>query len=439
MSTKCFSILVFTFLFISSCATVNTKYNSDLVNKSVKGSKLLNSHFTGFVLYDPESKKYLYELNADKYFTPGSNTKLFTFYAGLKILKDSIPAFRYFENQDSLVIYGTGDPTFLHPDFTSQRAYDFLRQNDKKLFVSNQRFQDAAFGPGWAWDDYEYYFQPERSGFPMYGNVVSFVKDSLDSVAHIEPKIFNNYTDLLLTKPVQALSNRSFEHNIFNFFPDTSRSKAKNRVPIKLTDEWLNVLLSDTLKKPVNSIHLEMDSSKVFYSRSAMEIYVLMLKASDNLIAEQILYLCADQMGVKLNSAIVRNYIIKNFLNDLASKPIWVDGSGLSRYNLMTPRSFINLLEKIKKEIPQEKILALLPIGGVDGTIKNWYAPEEEEAPYVFAKTGTLSNNHSLSGFVKTKKGKLLTFSFMNNNYSGSSSEVKFEMEKVLRMIRDRY
>ena len=83
--------------------------------------------------------------------------------------------------------------------------------------------------------------------------------------------------------------------------------------------------------------------------------------------------------------------------------------------------------------------MTLLPIGGVDGTIKNWYAPDEDEAPYVFAKTGTLSNNHSLSGFVKTKKGKLLTFSFMNNNYSGSSSEVKFEMEKVLRMVRDRY
>jgi D-alanyl-D-alanine carboxypeptidase/D-alanyl-D-alanine-endopeptidase (penicillin-binding protein 4) len=84
-------------------------------------------------------------------------------------------------------------------------------------------------------------------------------------------------------------------------------------------------------------------------------------------------------------------------------------------------------------------MFALFPAGGESGTIKNWYAALDGEDPYVYAKTGTLSNNHCLSGFLITKSGRKLLFSFMNNHYVTSSSIVKAEMEKVLRHIRSRY
>ena len=74
--------------------------------------------------------------------------------------------------------------------------------------------------------------------------------------------------------------------------------------------------------------------------------------------------------------------------------------------------------------------------GGVSGTIKNWYAAEQ---PYVFAKTGTLKHNHSLSGYLKTNSGKTLIFSFMNNHYPFSSTQVKTEMQSLLEDIRENY
>ena len=65
------------------------------IKKLFKHSQIVNDHFTGFALYDLDEKKMIYELNADKYFIPASNTKLFTFYTCLKMLGDSIPALRY--------------------------------------------------------------------------------------------------------------------------------------------------------------------------------------------------------------------------------------------------------------------------------------------------------------------------------------------------------
>ena len=85
------------------------------IKKLFRHSQIMNDHFTGFALYDLDNKKMVYELNADKYFTPASNTKLFTFYTCKRMLGDSIPAIKYTIKSDSLIFWGTGDPSFEHP------------------------------------------------------------------------------------------------------------------------------------------------------------------------------------------------------------------------------------------------------------------------------------------------------------------------------------
>ena len=161
-----------------------------------------------------------------------------------------------------------------------------------------------------------------------------------------------------------------------------------------------------------------------------------MMQVSDNFIAEQIMLMVAQTISDTLNTKICIDYVTENFLTDLPDKPIWRDGSGLTRYNLFTPRSIVKLWEKIYDIIPKERLFPLLTTGGVSGTIKNWYAADE---PYVFGKTGTLANNHSLSGFIQTKKGKTLIFSFMHNNYVTGSAKFKTKMQQMLETIRDKY
>jgi D-alanyl-D-alanine carboxypeptidase/D-alanyl-D-alanine-endopeptidase (penicillin-binding protein 4) len=133
----------------------------------------------------------------------------------------------------------------------------------------------------------------------------------------------------------------------------------------------------------------------------------------------------------------VIEYMMEHHFTQMPDEPQWVDGSGLSRYNMFTPRSVVWLLQQIDNEFEDDrKLFAMMPAGGESGTIRRWYAAADGQDPFVFAKTGTLSNNHCLSGYVITDSGRKLIFSFMNNHYVTSSSIVKEEMNKVLQYIR---
>ena len=116
----------------------------------------------------------LYSHNAEKYFVPASNMKLFTFYTAQKLLGDSVPGIMYSIKNDSLIFSGTGDPSFLNPNLPESPVFEFLKNTEKKLFYQPAVTSEEGLGPGWAWDDYNYAFSAERSEFPIFGNLASF-------------------------------------------------------------------------------------------------------------------------------------------------------------------------------------------------------------------------------------------------------------------------
>ncbi|HKL36916.1 MAG TPA: D-alanyl-D-alanine carboxypeptidase/D-alanyl-D-alanine-endopeptidase [Salegentibacter sp.] len=430
-------ILSFIILIFSSCSS--TRKISKPLDKIFEESPIFEQGFVGFMVIDPTENKTLYNHNANKYFTPASNTKLFTFYAGLKILGDSIPAIQYQVRNDTLYFKATGDPSFLNENLPKSKVLKFLKNNEKHLAYVAPTYIEKHQGPGWAWDDYNAYYSAERTAFPIYGNMVGFEFEKNKEFPVVSPKIFK---DSLVSSKDSLMSSRlrrDIVQNRFTFNNQKKDSDFSQVVPFKYSSEILVNLLKDTLQKPVSLIQnsaLNKNLTNTLYSISSDSLYKRMLKVSDNFIAEQILLMAANKISDTLKSEIAIDYMKENHLKDLPDEPMWYDGSGLSRYNLFTPRSMVKLLQKIKAEVPQEELLDMLPAGGHSGTIKNYYkAPK----PYVFAKTGTLKNNHSLSGYLKTKNGKLLIFSFMNSNYTVPTPVLKAEMEKVLLQIRDNY
>jgi D-alanyl-D-alanine carboxypeptidase/D-alanyl-D-alanine-endopeptidase (penicillin-binding protein 4) len=187
------------------------------LDRYIKKSEILGKSFSGFVLMDPDRNKLLYEYQAHHFFTPASNTKLFTLYASKKILADSIPSLIYSVFRDSLYFTGLGDPSFLHPDFDYQPGFGLLAGSDRPLVYVPHYFMDARFGPGWAWDDYPFAYSAEKSDLPLYGNVVWIKKTPADSTLRIIPGIFNDQTDIIrMTKDSHDSVDLSFDREEFS-------------------------------------------------------------------------------------------------------------------------------------------------------------------------------------------------------------------------------
>ena len=385
------------------------------------------NQFTGLLVINPKTDDTIYNHNADKYFTPASNTKIFTLYTALNVLPEQIPAFKYLIEVDTIYMQGTGNPTFLHSFFNDSTALKMAR-NYKKVNLIINNYEDDKLGPGWAWEDYDTYFSPERSSFPMYANVLTISnQDSLKSVPDV------------LRKNIQISSNkfrRSLNKNEFFY---NSKSNKTIEVPMVMDTLIITELWNDILpNKAVILNHSDKEMDEVAYSSiPADSLYKRMMEVSDNFLAEQMLILSSSMLSDTLSSRKVIKYMLENKLSYLKQKPRWVDGSGLSRYNLFTPTSFVQILSEMYAKMPRERLFNLFPVEGVSGTLKKQGSVASD--PYIYAKSGTVGNNHSLSGYLITNKGKTLIFSFMNNHYRKPTIAIKERMQLVFEFLRDNY
>ncbi len=432
---------------LPSCAIFKSKSarSADKIEREVVGSPVFSKAFTGFTLLDPATGKTLADFNGERYFTPASNTKILTLATCLEVLRDSVPGISYFVLDSFLVFRGTGDPSFLHPKFQEWRkSYNLLAEKTLKPLLSFCYLEEPRFGPGWAWDDYSEYYQPEKSAFPIYGNTIRILGLS-DGQYELSPPFF------------WSIAQYPYYDGYGQFLPkDISRREEDNmigmkRLPRPGEEIWIPFrppywegMLADTVHRkeiaPAHN-HLVIDSAqqwKYLYSTPLDTVLRRMMHQSDNFIAEQMLLVCAGVKFDLLQQDTMIKWMLDSTLNSLPQPLKWVDGSGLSRYNLMTPQSIAQVLLKLWKEQPRERLFSLFPAGGVSGTIADMYAGKDNK-PYVFAKTGGMSGVQCLSGYIVCKSGKVLIFSFMHNNFVGSSKAWKVEMQRILEQIRDRF
>lgn len=422
---------------LTSCST--NKIISKKVAKEFKNSQVIKQYQVGFALYNPADKKMVFQKDADKYFTPASNTKLYTFFASLKMLPDLMPALKYIERNDSLIFWGTGDPAFLQFAVKDKSAYNFLLASNKKLFFSPGRYSGSFFGDGWSWDDYDYYYQPEITEMPIMDNMVTSTYASPNKI-NIEPKVFAPCFEIDSTKKTGSFQvSRDFLSNRFHYPAVSVQPGYNQQNPYKTSAQVTVEILADTLHKPVGIINLKIPSyAKTLSGAKRDSVLKHMMLPSDNFIAEHLLLVCSNQIGDTLSTTKAIDYIMKNYLSFLPDKVKWADGSGLSRQNLFTPRDNVYLLDSIYRLVNNpEKLFGLLPAGGKSGTLKSAYPKTDK--PFVFGKTGSLGGVHNQSGYVLTKKGKTYIYSFMNNSFVKPTAEVRAEMVRIITYIHNTF
>jgi len=161
-----------------------------------------------------------------------------------------------------------------------------------------------------------------------------------------------------------------------------------------------------------------------------------MLKESDNLTARNTFLSLAEDSSRKefrnarmlLYGSMKRNKIYWHYRNFIDN------GSGLSRKSKLRPESIMSLIEKIELDTKYSEIRSMLPISGIDGTLKNIYRSELLRGQMKL-KTGTLNGVRCLAGYISTASGKNYRFVFMHNNFDDYDYDLRSFTEELLSMI----
>ena len=413
----------------------------DRLSRLLTDSEVFAEGHTGFSLYDLESGTELSAYNADRLFVPASNVKLLTFYVANRILGNMAPAVFYQRSAERYEVWGTGYPLTLHPEFlTEDMVTPWLRQTELPVTINFPPAETdlPRYGSGWSWDDYNGGYVFERSTFPMFGNRLFIQNQEIAKTGR--NRIFSsppNFINQLQLNPGQRRRiNREESGNNFTVRPNyLSRSGSPLQRSVRLSPFWMvNELnaavpgLDATLER---KDYPPPEALRTYEVTLPDTVYRRFLQNSDNYLAEQLLLTAAAKRYGRPDEEAIIDYAVDTLFPPLGIENLrWADGSGLSRYSLVTPRHLTTLLIALEKEVGRKRMTNLLPEGGTNGTLERRFDGARE--PYVWAKTGTLSGVTCLSGYVRTKTGRWLAFSFLHNNFVQSSRNYYAEMEKIL-------
>jgi D-alanyl-D-alanine carboxypeptidase/D-alanyl-D-alanine-endopeptidase (penicillin-binding protein 4) len=426
---KLLFIAVATIMILSACS-VRQAQKTLLSAEGVKGAHI------GIAIYNDTKGQWLSKYQSDHYFTPASNTKILATYLGLQFLGDSLPGWKMAENADTLFLMPLGDPSFMHPEFKYQPVVDIIKNTKKQVVVvGNNQDQFEVFGSGWSWADYAEDYQPERSRMPIYGNVVHFYQSNKKLEAIKPFYFFKDIVDLDKVEEKNWSRNRLGNR----FFTTNENNKSKYfQVPFSQEDMPMVKaleLLSDTLGKKISlqkNVTIPTTSYKTIKTVPTDSLLKIMMLRSDNFYADQIVLMASEQLFGKMDDAALIDSVKKLFFADLPQKMRWVDGSGLSRYNLNTPENYIAILQQMQAKFGEARVKNIFEKGG-EGTISAYY---KNFPGTMYAKTGTLGGQVALSGFIYTPKQQKLYFSVLvANHMSPSSTQVRRAVEAYLTKV----
>lgn len=424
---------------IASCyqPSIATKAKRVLISDS-----LLNRAHIGIAVYNLTAQHWLYRYQADHYFIPASNTKLFSTAAMLENVGDRVPGLEYLESDTAVWLKPTADPTFLHPAFVDQPVFRFLQQIDsrKRVYVVYPALADKPepLGPGWQAEDILFGEVPPRSVFPVNGNMLEIAyrpdgsmkcyPGQLQSAPFInEPAPDCNYTairkkDVLANRYERFCVDQPVARESYPFNPDN--------------DHLYTKILSDTLKRSVIEVaDAPTGNWQMVYSRPLDSILVRLNYYSDNFLGEQGLLMAAQRRIGRFSASQLIDTLLTIDWAAMPQHPHWVDGSGVSRYNLNTPENLVFILRRLYERQGIDRMKRMLPTGG-QGTLRKYFL---SDSGYVYAKTGGLSNIQSLSGYVLTQNRQILVFSILANHYPGALTPVRKRIEAFVSYLRRQF
>ena len=398
------------------CSNVYSQISSKKIDRWISKNENLKSSVVSIAIKQLNKDKKISGVGFNTSMTPASNIKILTVLGSLTS-GDTIPSIKYKISNDTLRISSTGYPFIAHPKYDDEDLETFIKSFNHIVY-HKPNIDLTKYGPAWAWDDFKYYFQAERSEMPIYGNVIQIVKEFNDSIK-VSPDIFQVVNNLKQKEKVY----RDHQENNFSINPSLIRAGDTIYYPFVTSRKITMNLLESFFQTSISYEEDELKNYKIWNSKVKDGIYSAILKDSDNLISESL----AANISLRSNDTISVDKGLKIILNSLDDNKIQLyDGSGLSRYNLIKPSSLVLALEKIYQYLGSDRIKKIFPnnyiITGTEG--------------FVWGKTGTLKNNHNYSGYIFTDKGRQYVFSIMINHFTDDLDKIKEAISDFLKYIK---
>ena len=445
----------------------------------------------GILAIDVRTERTLYARNADRRFIPASNQKVPVSVAALGLLgtehryRTEVWATGSSLGQTldgDLVLIASGDPSFSDRFRASGEAALYaiadslyatgLRHVTGSIFVDVSAWDSASVGPTWEVEDLRYGYGATGGAFSIDEGLIRIVASAgpaVGSPANISWR--PRGTEDFVVARVETVRPGERTRVSPSYLPESrklrlegeiawgevdtlafairdpvrqataalARSIRERGIAVEGTAQvaWVDSMrvgrgcLSGSVRECANASHLV-----TFESPPMAELVKAVLEASQNWIAEQIIRTLGAEKGDdgswREGVRVMREFLADEMRIDAAHfSPR--DGSGLSAYNLVSPMGMVRLLNRTRAESYGPQLYdALAAPGEEDSTLESRLLDLEGR---LAAKTGTISNVNSLSGYLTTASGREVVFSILSNGSGMPANEVRRKIDDVVRVL----
>jgi serine-type D-Ala-D-Ala carboxypeptidase/endopeptidase (penicillin-binding protein 4) len=425
----------------------------------------------GILVVDAERGDTIVSHNAAKLFMPASNMKIIT---GAVALAQLGPDYRFRTTllasgpivegklRGDLVIVGRGDPTasdhmrgdamLAMLEIADSIAARGIARIEGRIRAEGDAFPGVIYGYGWSWDELdepysagvdELYFNEGFSriivrggafpGEPVTASVLpsrGYPRVRVDARTVAAPDSMLAAGDALITPPSIRVERDTtpgtvvirgmiapHDSQLVRFAHAVPPTAYVTALQEALEARGLAVAGSDSASRGVSPA--TMDTIAVILSPPLREIMPAFQKPSQNQIGEILLRtLGLERTGVGIPDS-GRAVIERQLLEWGVARDGFLvrDGSGLSRYNYLSPETIVRVLDIMRRDTVFQVFYGALPVAGIDGTLANRMKGTYAEAN-ARAKTGFIAQARSLSGYVTSADGRLLIYSLLCNNWT---------------------
>lgn len=407
---------------------------------------------------DVTSGNLLYELHSNKPMPPASTQKVITASVSTDTLGEDFEftTSLYKTTNNELQLKLSGDPNLTKGDLSKllKTAKSKNIVSPKAFYIDDFVMDSIEWGEGWQWDDDLNPLMPKFSSYNLDKNLLTVTIDpgvSKGAPGQIKmntfyPVTFMNLTTTGAETNIKLAKNNQISPDMITVNGEVS-SRISYKFPVNSPKRYFFIKLEESIssakiefydgfrqrKTPADNIYL-VDEIKHPITPVLLDIF----KNSNNMAAETVFKVAGGKFvnntgALKNSLKMFDEYCRKNGLKNENIKI--VDGSGVSKNNLMTADFMTDFLLLQAKREDFENYMKLFPTAG-EGTLQNRMLYFKDT---LYAKTGTLTDISAICGYIKTRNGNIVAFDIMINDPKSSSSAKKTTEEQIIRAIYNKY